>query len=81
MIEILLYFSTYILALLIGVFIGSLLDKGKVNDYKKPLKKEVVEESADAGVIKRPTAEELRKRNTIEGETEAVMEETLDKLL
>lgn len=61
------------LTLFIGIAIG----------YYKQNPKELkrLRRKKDLGVVKRPTAEQLRKKGTVLEETEKVMTKTLDKVL
>lgn len=78
--EIFIYFITYTITLLLGFALGYFKfheEHGtlNVNKVKQFFKKTAI------GAVKRPTAETIKKRGTIQEETEKVMEETFDQLL
>lgn len=81
--EILIYFITYtlilILGIIIGVFIKTKPEPEKIATQAKQIKKSIFKPRI--GPIKRPTAVELRKRGTPEEAEEKAMEETLTKIL
>ncbi len=77
------FYLTHLFTLIIGLLIGYLLNKEKVSDiieqgktfYNEKIQKEEV------GSVHRPSADIIRKRNTIEGQTEVAMEETIENIL
>ena len=77
--EIFIYFIIFTLNLLLGFVLG--YTKAKPETFQEVKQKIIKTEKPKLGVVKRPTAEQIRKRGTKEEETEAAMEETLDKVL
>lgn len=78
--EIIIYFVTYTLTLLLGFCIGYFKfheERGTLNSIK--IKNPFLPKSI--GVVKRPNAEQLRKRGTKEAEEEQEMTDTLNELL
>ena len=75
----LIYFITYTLTLILGFVFGYLASKESVDKVYKATKQKISHQ--EVGIVKRPSAERLRKRGTLEEETEKAMEETLEKIL
>ena len=73
------YFVTYTLTLLLGFAFGYLANKESVEKAYKATRQRLSRQ--EVGTVKRPSAERLRKRGTIEEETEQAMTETLEKIL
>ena len=72
-------FITYTATLLIGFAFGYLANKESVEKAYKATRQRL--SRREVGTVKRPSAERLRKRGTIEEETEQAMTETLEKIL
>ena len=72
-------FITYTATLLIGFAFGYLANKESVERAYKATRQKIGRQAV--GIVKRPSAERLRKRGTLEEETEQAMEETLEKIL
>jgi len=72
-------FITYTLTLLIGFAFGYLANKESVEKAYKETRQKLSKQ--EVGIVNRPSAERLRKRGTLEEETEKAMTETLEKVL
>lgn len=79
--EIFLYFSVFSLNLLLGFILG--YTKAKPELIEKTIKRITDKKASNAtlGTVKRPTAEQLRERGTVEAEGKQAMEDTLDGIL
>ena len=75
------YFGIFIVNILIGFFLGSIKSNPQTLEDIQSKLKDNFKNKPKVGVINRPSAEDLRKRGTIDEKGDKAMEETLERTL
>ena len=75
------YFGIFIVNILIGFFLGQIKSNPQILDGIQDKIKDKFKIKTQVGIANRPTAEELRKRGTVDEKGDQAMEATLERTL